>query len=395
MSGTVHTPQGSDDSSNASGPGPSILVAEPAQENQALSPISDDQIQQLIASTKAENRRLEMNQELAELQARNTALRNSTSSATVTGATPSWGGLSAIVDATPKVKTLRPEKMRPYKGQSEGEHLRWFLEVAIQFMNSPEYFTTDQAKIGFCMKSLEDDPSVQWYREFETHGLDGVTFDSFKRFLLDLVADPVNRRLAAYEKWEAARQRDMKVSAFKAHLEELEGHLPPFEEEHRANFFLAKLRSELKNKILSTGNVPKLREEILAMAIMQENILDRSRAGGGSNNQSSSKNSSGSKKRKSQDDPNSDSKPPRGDGDATARASGSGTKRNVHTHDDRSNDVCVHCGKKGHWKPDCPDRDKPQTYVAAMAPQSKNDQAPPTPLKRSKPNSESKSTNPS
>ncbi len=395
MSGTVNTPQGSEDGSNAAEPAATNPAVEPAQENQALSPMSDDQIQQLIASTKAENHRLEMDRELAELRAQNAALRNSTSPATVVGAPPSWAGLSSIVDAAPKAKTLRPEKMRSYKGQSEGEHLRWFREVDIKFLVSPEYFTTDQAKIGFCMTSLEDDPSVQWYRYFETHGLDGVTFDFFKQFLLDLVADPVNRRLAAYEKWEAAKQRDMKVSAFKAHLEELEGHLPPFTEEHRANFFLAKLRPELKNKILSTGNVPKLREEILAMAIMQENILERSRSGGGSNNQSSSKNSSGSRKGKSHEDPNSDSKPPRGDGDATARPSGGGTKRSAHTHDDRSNDVCRHCGKKGHWKPDCPDRDKPQTYVAAMAPQSKNDQAPPTPLKRSKPNSESNPTNPS
>ena len=36
----------------------------------------------------------------------------------------------------------------------------------------------------------------------------------------------------------------------------------------RANFFLVKLRSELKNKILSIDNMPKQREEILAMAIM-------------------------------------------------------------------------------------------------------------------------------
>ena len=39
-------------------------------------------------------------------------------------------------------------------------------------------------------------------------------------------------------------------------------------EEYRANFFLAKLRPELKNKILSTSNIPKLREEILAIAII-------------------------------------------------------------------------------------------------------------------------------
>ena len=60
----------------------------------------------------------------------------------------------------------------------------------------------------------------------------------------------------------------MKVSAFKAYLKELKAYLPLFAEEYRANFFLAKLRSELKNRILGTGNMPKLREEILVIAII-------------------------------------------------------------------------------------------------------------------------------
>ena len=50
--------------------------------------------------------------------------------------------------------------MRLYKDQSKSEHLRWFREVIIQFMNSLEYFITDQIKIEFCIKSLEDDSSV-------------------------------------------------------------------------------------------------------------------------------------------------------------------------------------------------------------------------------------------
>ena len=144
------------------------------------------------------------------------------------------------------------------------------------------------------------------------------------------------------------RQRDIKVSTFKAHLEKLEGHLSSFEEKHKTNFFFVKLRLKLKNKILSIDNVFKLREEILIMIIMQENILNRNRAGGGFNNQSSFKNFNGFKKRKSQNDSNSDFKFFKGDNDVTARVSDSDTKRNVHTHDDRSNDMCVHCEKKDY-----------------------------------------------
>ena len=68
----------------------------------------------------------------------------------------------------------------------------------------------------------------------------------------------MNRRLAAYEKWVEAKQlKDQKVSVFKAYLEDLEAHIPPFSKEQRGNLFLAKLKPELKNKILSTNNMPK------------------------------------------------------------------------------------------------------------------------------------------
>ena len=94
------------------------------------------------------------------------------------------------------------------------------------------------------------------------------------------------------------------------------------------------------------------------MIIMQKNILNRHRAKGGFNNQSSFKNFNESKKRKSQNDLNLDFKSFRGDSDAITRASDNNIKRNVYTHNDRNNNVCVYYEKKGHWKPDCSDRDK-------------------------------------
>ena len=60
----------------------------------------------------------------------------------------------------------------------------------------------------------------------------------------------------------------MKVSIFKAHLEKFKSYLLLFEKKHKANFFLIKLRSELKNKILNINNIFKLREKILIMIII-------------------------------------------------------------------------------------------------------------------------------
>ena len=60
----------------------------------------------------------------------------------------------------------------------------------------------------------------------------------------------------------------MKVLIFKTHLEELKDHLSSFKKKYKTNFFLIKLRSKFKNKILSINNILKLREEILIMIII-------------------------------------------------------------------------------------------------------------------------------
>ena len=144
--------------------------------------------------------------------------------------------------------------MRLYKNQNENEHLRWFREIVIQFLNSFEYFITNQIKIKFYIKSLEDNSNVQWYKKFEIYDLDEIIFDSFKRFLLNLITNSINRRLIVYEKWKTTRQRDMKVSIFKTHFEKFKDYLLSFEKKHKANFFLVKLKSKLKNKILNINN---------------------------------------------------------------------------------------------------------------------------------------------
>ena len=41
-------------------------------------------------------------------------------------------------------------------------------------------------------------------------------------------------------------------------------------------------------------------------------------------------------------------------------------KRNVYTHNNRNNNMCVYYEKKDYWKSDCFDRDKSQIYVAAI-----------------------------
>ena len=311
--------------------------------------------------------------------------------------TGAGGAAMAAPPIVPKGKSIKPEMMRAYKGQSVGEHVRWFREADIKYMMSPEYFPSDMAKIVYCMQSLEGDPAVQWYQHVDGGALlPEKTYAGFMAFLLDLVADPINRRLLAYERWEEAKQRpDQKVLAFKAHLEELEAQLPEFSQEHKAMIFLAKLKQDLKSKILSTGSVPRSREDILALAIMQEKTMERSQRGGGAADAGHQNGGHKGPKSNSKSGGNKPgNKSERHNGGAAARGSGkfggsrdnSGpSKKSKDETDDRGSN-CFICGKPGHWKNQCPDNpDKSKQSTSRVgAVDAKKEEAPPSPRKRSK-----------
>ena len=107
---------------------------------------------------------------------------------------------------------------------------------------------------------------------------DQIIYLKFEQFLLNLVADSINRRLIVYEKFNATHQKiDQKVSVFKTYLKEIERELPLFDEYHRTMLFLTKLTSVLKNKLFIMRNVPNTRKTILFKVIMQEITLSRTR----------------------------------------------------------------------------------------------------------------------
>ena len=209
--------------------------------------------EQRIQILEAELTELRAQARIAELEAEANRLRSRAGTATIAGSSSaSAGGASAPQDGNAgggsaaderrvhlQLKSMKPEKLSPYKGLSEGEHIRWFREADLNILRSPDYFPDDRQKILYCMLALDGDPRIQWSQHTENgNELGGITYAYFKQFLMNLIADPVNRRLTAYERWEDAKQNsNQKVSAFKAYLEDLESHLPDFSENQRAFHF--------------------------------------------------------------------------------------------------------------------------------------------------------------
>ena len=103
--------------------------------------------------------------------------------------------------------------------------------------------------------------------------------------MLNLIIDSINRRLIAYEKFNAIHQKiDQKINVFKIYLKKIKRKLLFFDEYHKVMLFLIKLISILKNKFLTMKNVSNIKKIILFKIIMQKITLNRTRENNNNHN---------------------------------------------------------------------------------------------------------------
>ena len=116
--------------------------------------LSEPTLNERLAAAREKNQRLKWVRELEVLvEARYRELQNPPSVPTIGATSIAAGGITPI-----KPKTIRPEKMRPYKSEREEEHIRRFGDVEVKVLMSPECSTTYSSELIHCMQSLERDP---------------------------------------------------------------------------------------------------------------------------------------------------------------------------------------------------------------------------------------------
>ena len=73
------------------------------------------------------------------------------------------------------------------------------------------------------------------------------------------------------------QKSNQKIFAFKTYLKNIKSHMISFEKMHKVNFFLVKLKNDLKEKILNTKEISHTREKILIKIIIQKKTLKRNK----------------------------------------------------------------------------------------------------------------------
>ena len=254
---------------------------------------------------------------------------------------------------------LRPKAPTPYKGKHLKEHKNFMRECALLFRNAPAAYSSDSEKILAVAPYLEGDPADAWEVEEARTGPGCHTWEAFLEFLLDRIADPVNRQYTVGQEYEDARQTEkQRVYDFVTYLERLEAQLPEYSEEHKARTLLSKLRPELRRRVTDGPYIPGTRMELARLASrLEDNAKQAVKVdpdeGLGSSRHSDAYRSHERKGRRQKSlgqKPDSGPQEPRHGGEP-------GGKSNDRSGRGRGpvnpSVVCFNCDKKGHYASSC------------------------------------------
>ena len=183
------------------------------------------------------------------------------------------------------------------------------------------------------MQYLGGDPRELWYAHYE-HAFEALattpSWAYFKQYMLDLLADPINRSLdAATAHAQAMQRKDQSVRSFATYLEVIEEQLTPYTETQRVQHLFSKLRPELQRAVTNYHQIPATRDALIALGSTLERNLRRAPL--------ASEPRTHATREKTPRRPSPQKQP-----------QGSTT-----TLKDKSSVICYKCNKRGHYANEC------------------------------------------
>lgn len=167
---------------------------------------------------------------------------------------------------------MKPKEPSVYAVKSLREHNEWVLDVENIFTIMHHKYRHNADKVAYAQQFLRGDHRTTWNRHLEASEK-GVIFSEFCEVLLDMLQNPVLRTYTTVRRYLAAQQRkDQSVMSFVAHLDTLEGEMPPYTDDQRRMHLLCKLRSDLQQAILQHGEAPLTRDELITLAVRLEYV---------------------------------------------------------------------------------------------------------------------------
>jgi hypothetical protein len=126
------------------------------------------------------------------------------------------------------------------------------------------------------MGYLAGTPKAKWRREEGAETEDSQTWAGFKRVMLAALGDEGNRRMKIVDEYADARLRPgQSIEAFVQYLDTLEEQMPSLPDEVRKDNLFAKLPPALKGKIMNYNELPRTREQLIALAArLQQNEVN-------------------------------------------------------------------------------------------------------------------------
>ena len=234
---------------------------------------------------------------------------------------------------SPGTERGRPKDIPMYEGKTLEEHQSWIRDCEARFRLFPVTFGTTRYRILWSAQFLKGIPKARFLEALDAQEFDEntLTWEEYSTFLEDLVVDPANRGILEVVKFTNARQGDRQsAQAFDSELAALEAKLPRKEESLKARDYLARLRQDLQQAIMSAPNIPFTRRELVALATRLEQNLPRLRG----NNSSTDTPTTGNRDRQKRADP------PRGPGGSKS------FPRNQNLY-------CTRCKRQGHQLSNC------------------------------------------